>query len=510
MPSSPAVARRVPSGLQSSSQTSPEWPGIVNPSSPVAPSQRRAVPSPSAVAIHRPSGLHARSLIESPSPHTALKSTFPVVASATVAVAPSPPKATRFPSGLNAVLEGSSARTSTTVRFVARSMTRTASGQAAANRVPSGLNDGPHTPTSRSARPPGRWISSSFSPVSGAHTRTAPSSPDVASIEPSSLNVTSLTSSSCPRNERIDAPVLASRMSTRPDSSGPSVTNTDPSGLQSSPPPTSGTLRTTRDAVTARCRASTASGSASAPCDRVSSIAARASSMLRSGSSGMLATAAAASSRAEATRRSCSAWRRWSSAMKPPTRATTRATAMAARCQRSRRLARACRAIASASSRRSRSRASLLVSRNSRSGSGRSACSRPALSRVISRRAPRYSDPGSRPSSTQVRAASRKRPRAMIASRSSSIQDRRRGHSRSRASWASSTVGTRVRGSRSSVRSRACAHWSITASTLRSAPRPDSSVRAARRRVGSPSVPTTTSRSNIRRTASGSPSSSEE
>ena len=79
-------------------------------------------------------------------------------------------------------------------------------------------------------------------------------------------------------------------MSTSPDSSGPSVTKTDPSGLQSSPPPTSGTLSTTRDAVTARCSASTASGSAAPRRDRVSSTAARASSMLRSGSSARLAT----------------------------------------------------------------------------------------------------------------------------------------------------------------------------------------------------------------------------
>ena len=48
-----------------------------------------------------------------------------------------------------------------------------------------------------------------------------------------------------------------------------------------------------------------------------------------------------------------------------------------------------------------------------------------------------------------------------------------------------------------------------TASTDGSATAPDSSARAARRRVGSPSAPTTTSRSNICRTAARSSSSSD-
>ena len=84
-----------------------------------------------------------------------------------------------------------------------------------------------------------------------------------------------------------------------------------------------------------------------------------------------------------------------------------------------------------------------------------------ATSRATSRRAPRYSAPGSRPSSTQLAAASRRCPSTMIASRSSAIQSRSRGHSRSNASWASSTVGTRVWGWRSRVSSRAWAHRSI-------------------------------------------------
>ena len=62
-------------------------------------------------------------------------------------------------------------------------------------------------------------------------------------------------------------------------------------------------------------------------------------------------------------------------------------------------------------------------------------------------------------------AASRSWPRAMRTSRSSSIHPRSRGHSRRSASWATSTVGSRVCRCRSRLRSRASAHRSITSPT---------------------------------------------
>ncbi len=50
-------------------------------------------------------------------------------------------------------------------------------------------------------------------PVEGSHTFSVPSSPVVASLEPSELNATSLTSPSCPWNERTLSPVSPSLMS---------------------------------------------------------------------------------------------------------------------------------------------------------------------------------------------------------------------------------------------------------------------------------------------------------
>ena len=101
---------------------------------------------------------------------------------------------------------------------------------------------------------------------------------------------------------------------------------------------------------------------------------------------------------------------------------------MAASWMRSRRLARAWRATRSASS------LLLAVARvpagveelalRARAGRRRG---RSATSRATSSRAPRYSAPGSRPSSTQLAAASRRWPSTMIASRSSSIQSPQAG-----------------------------------------------------------------------------------
>src|SRR5262249_48948168 len=57
--SHPAVARRRPSGLKRTSETSPVWPRIVASSWPVATSEIRIVLSPPADAIRAPSGLKA-------------------------------------------------------------------------------------------------------------------------------------------------------------------------------------------------------------------------------------------------------------------------------------------------------------------------------------------------------------------------------------------------------------------------------------------------------------------
>ena len=71
--------------------------------------------------------------------------------------------------------------------------------QAADTSDPSALNDGPH------ASPSPARLDRSL-PVEGSHTFSHPSSPVVASIEPSGLNATSFTSMSCPWNEQTPRP----------------------------------------------------------------------------------------------------------------------------------------------------------------------------------------------------------------------------------------------------------------------------------------------------------------
>ena len=164
--------------------------------------------------------------------------------------------------------------------------------QPAATSDPSALNEGPNTAPAPDAL-------ARRSPVEGSHTFKVPSSPVEASIEPSGLNATSLTSPSCPSNERMLCPVSPSLMSMTPESFTPSVTNT-PVGLQSRSPPTPGTDITSRDATTARCSASSASGRTVPSADLVSSTAFVARRTLSSASVSTLATAAAASSLAVA------------------------------------------------------------------------------------------------------------------------------------------------------------------------------------------------------------------
>ena len=222
---------------------------IVDRCSPVSPSQMRTVASVPAVAIHRPSGLHSTSLVPRLSPRSVNSSVAGVGVDHGGARLVELPGCDRDPLPVGAERGARRARDldlGDRRRRWRTSITRTtSSGHDAASRDPSGLNDGASTLTSRPLAP-SVLEREQLSPVAGSHTRTAPSSPVVASIDPSLLNATSLTSTSCPWNERTDVPVSASRMSIRPDSSGPSVTKMVPSGLQSSAPPTPGKLSTTR------------------------------------------------------------------------------------------------------------------------------------------------------------------------------------------------------------------------------------------------------------------------
>ena len=82
-----------------------------------------------------------------------------------------------------------------------------------------------------------------------------------------------------------------------------------------------------------------------------------------------------------------------------------------------------------------------------------------------SRRAPRSRKLGSRSACSHSAAALASRRWLRISARDWLSHSRRRGHSRSRASWATSTVGPRVRGSRSNESRRARPKASSTALT---------------------------------------------
>ena len=251
VPSLDPLASRRASALQSSETMSLVCPVRVKRTRPVRASRIRTRRSWPAVAIQRPSGL--QSISSGPSLPSTSRTRRPERASTTT---PAPSKvaiARRRPSGLNEVVsDADTGATSTTRRPFRRSNTRTARSacQVAARREPSGLKDAPHTGPSAPVKLCSRR------PVRGSQTLTVPSSPVVASIDPSALKATRFTSPSCPRNARTRRPVRASRMSIRPLSSGPSVTNRLPSELQSTLPPRPGTRITIREATTARCSAS--------------------------------------------------------------------------------------------------------------------------------------------------------------------------------------------------------------------------------------------------------------
>ena len=283
-----------------------------------------------------------------------------------------------------------------------------------------------------------------------------------------------------------------------PVSSGPSVTNSLPSALQSMAPPTPGNERRMRAEATPRCSASSASGStgSSLPPGRVHGSQGQQDAALR-----VVERCWRRRRRPARGPRRCAArgpprWR-WSSATRPPTRATTSATPMPTSCSRSRRLVRRLAADQRRPARPARHRpGSLLASTNS-SSSGRQAVRLPATSSCgLRARDPRSRADGSRPSSVQVAADSRIRPSTISSLRSSSIHCRSRGHSRTSASWATSTVGS------------SCLWVDVEGEESRGGPAvddlppsPAATSREARRRVGSPSAATTTRRSKSSRTS---------
>ena len=543
VPSSLAVAKRALSGLHAKAFTGAVWASMANRRDPVAASDTTTVPSKLVVARNRPSGLHAASRPDpplprvgspptsgddnppSPPPTPTLNAASPVAASTTTGArrrkrsssgGPTGKRssgksvctiARRSPSGLNSVPCAVTEVTHTS-RLALTSNTRTASvsGHEAATRLPSGLNDGPHT-----SPPAGNSNAASSSPVAGSHTRSGAvvagggehravgAEGDVVDVDVVAV-------------ERA-APTLrcaASRMSTDPVSSGPSVTN-----VRAVRAPVHGAADAGHAEHDARrghraVRAPPRLGQhRAAVARRVASTAARASRMLRSGRRrGWPSRRGRARGRSPpAAPRSAS--RRWSTATKPPTRATTRATAITTSWIRSRRLARAWRATRSASLPAAHGRARRGWRRGTRARVvGQHAG--PAVGDVEGHleAGPAVQRPGSRSSSTQLAAASRRWPSTIRASRSSSIQRRSRGHSRSSASWATSTVGTRVCGWRSrreqpgaAPSGRRRVHRAVggRAGQL--------GAGARRRRVGSPSALTTTSCSNMRRTAARSASS---
>ena len=272
-------------------------------------------------------------------------------------------------------------------------------------------------------------------------------------------------------------------------------------------PPTPGTLSSIRDALTARCNAVSASGSTLSSLDRVSSTAARASKTLvrdhrrdwrrlrpRAHGRSLLALPAAPGvvGRGRSTHR------------RPRRRGRRRSPRVECaavdwpvpdgRCERPPLAA--------------HGHAHCGWCRGIRRSSGGSPPERPlATSSATSRRAPRYSVPGFRSSPSQLAAASRRWPSAISASRSSPIHARNRGHSRSSASCANSTVGTRVSGMAIEGQQpglRPAVDGVVQRGIGRLAQR---TRHVTRRRVGSPSALTTTSCSNICRTAARSASS---
>ena len=107
--------------------------------------------------------------------------------------------------------------------------------------------------------------------------------PVVASRRPSALNARSPTGRLCAGKVRIRRPGGDIAKIDRAGASAERVAST-PSGLSAAEPPLASNERTTREPITAWCKASCASGSGLSPDRRVVSIASSASNRLRSGS----------------------------------------------------------------------------------------------------------------------------------------------------------------------------------------------------------------------------------
>ena len=208
--------------------------------------------------------------------------------------------------------------------------------------------------------------------------------------------------------------------------------------------PIPGTVVSTRDAASASCSACSVSRSTLPPCLRVVSADSIASRMLSSGSTSRFASAEAARCRAFSSRASSRARPRRTSAKAASRHAAAASTAKPARIARRLRARR--RAAASAAARAS--------PRNSRSPVVRARSVASAQASNCARRPSRGRYSGSRPASSHSATASTRRRWRSRSSRRSSIQVRSRFHWPRIASWATSTVGVRVTGSRSKERRR--------------------------------------------------------
>ncbi len=199
-PSSPPVTMRVPSGLHATAQTNDLWPHSSCWSSPVLASQISITPLAPTVAIDRSFGAPRQCVDELRAVELDERVTARDVHDHDAAVGghhcDPPPVGTRG-TRRRCRNRRSLARaygTSGSRRPVARSTTRTIRlSHTAATNAPSSLKEG-----SRAEPGPDSLVMSA--PVSGSQTFNTPSSPVVASMEPSRLNATSVISPSCPRN----------------------------------------------------------------------------------------------------------------------------------------------------------------------------------------------------------------------------------------------------------------------------------------------------------------------
>ena len=250
------------------------------------------------MAIERPSGLHTTPVTPAPPGRYSENDVAPPVARSMIAK-PSPlpfPTTSCAPVGSKAIAcppgRSWNARTSPVSSVSTRTTPPSSLGHAAANSIPSLLNDAATAP-----EPSPLVIVDDNVPVAASTTRTAPSRCVVPSRRPVASHSTLDGSEPSVTIERTTSPVDASRISTAALPAGPSAAKTSPLGLQSTRPPTPCTRRSIREAVMARWSAFSAAHATGPSSSPARSTAAMARSTLRSGSTSTLAKAPAASSR---------------------------------------------------------------------------------------------------------------------------------------------------------------------------------------------------------------------